>query len=484
LDEASVLRSYGSQTYQKFLTLFDSVKYRFVATATPSPNKSKELIHYAGFLGITDTGQALTRFFQRNSTKANELTLHPHMENEFYAWLHSWAVFVQRPSNLGYSDDGYDLPELQVFEHEIKVDSLLGEFERDGQGVLIRDSAQGLKEAAREKRGSIDQRIEKMLEIIAESPDDNFILWHDLEDERRLIKKVIPEAIEVYGSLDIEEREKRIIDFSEGNGKYLATKPKISGSGCNFQHHCHKMIFLGVGYKFHDFIQAIHRIYRFLQEKPCEIHIIYMETEREIVQTLMKKWDEHNKIMKNMENLILKYGLNSCGSSEELKRDIHERSCEEKGEGWTAIHNDCVKETKEMRDNSIKLIVTSIPFGNHYEYSSSYNDFGHNESNDRFFEQMDFLTPELLRILEPGRVAAIHVKDRIMFGNVTGYGMPTVDPFHAHCIFHYLKHGFVFFAGGVNSAKMVQKWVSEALNTSYFSGSYQAIRLRRMLMSL
>ena len=98
-----------------------------------------------------------------------------------------------------------------------------------------------------------------------------------------------------------------------------------------------------------------------------------------------------------------------------------------------------------MAENSVGLIHTSIPFSNHYEYTPSYNDFGHNEDTARFFEQMDYLTPELLRILQPGRVAAIHVKDRVLFGNVTGTGMPTMEPFHAMCIQHYMKHGFAYF---------------------------------------
>ena len=119
LDEASILRSYGSKTYQTFLSLFRTVRYRFVATATPSPNRYKELIHYAGFLGVMDTGQALTRFFQRDSTQANNLTLYPHKEREFWLWLNTWAVFLQKPSDLGYSDEGYDLPPITVNWHEV-----------------------------------------------------------------------------------------------------------------------------------------------------------------------------------------------------------------------------------------------------------------------------------------------------------------------------------------------------------------------------
>lgn len=184
LDEASVLRSFGSKTYQTFLGLFQATRYRFVATATPSPNRYKELIHYAGFLGVMDTGQALTRFFQRDSTKANHLTLYPHKEGEFFAWLHSWAIFLQRPSDLGYSDEGYDMPELDVVWHELPNQPGEGGHDRDGQGLIFRDAALGVSAAAREKRDTLAARVAKAKEIVDASPGDHFILWHDLETER------------------------------------------------------------------------------------------------------------------------------------------------------------------------------------------------------------------------------------------------------------------------------------------------------------
>lgn len=133
------------------------------------------------------------------------------------------------------------------------------------------------------------------------------------------------------------------------------------------------------------------------------------------------------------------------GKTEKMKRKMGVENVKIQGKNYTAVHDDCVEETRRMEENSIGLIHTSIPFGNHYEYSANYNDFGHNQNTERFFEQMDFLTPELFRVLKPGRVAAIHVKDRILFGNATGTGMPTVEPFHAQCIAHYMKHGFQYF---------------------------------------
>lgn len=446
LDEASVLRSFGSKTYQEFLEKFKGVEYKLVATATPSPNKYKELIHYAGYLEVMDTGQALTRFFQRDSTKANNLTLYPNQEDEFWLWVSSWALFCTKPSDLNseYSDEGYELPPLQVNWHELPIN--YGDTaDKNGQMQLFTEAAAGLKEAAAVKRESISARIEKMKEIVDASPNDNFILWHDLESERQAIKKALPETVDIYGSQNYEIREKRVIDFSEGRTRLFATKKELSGSGCNFQKHCHREIFVGIDYEFNDFIQAIHRCYRFLQKEQVIIDIIYMENEKSIKEVLEEKWKNHNHMVSKMIEIVKKYGLNQNNKAQGLNRKIGVKAVKVEGKYYTAVHNDCVEEVRTMNDNSVDLIHTSIPFGNHYEYSANYNDFGHNQNTKRFFEQMDFLTPELLRILKPGRVAAIHVKDRVLFGNATGTGMPTIEPFHADCIAHYIKHGFQYF---------------------------------------
>ena len=441
LDEASVLRSYGSLTYQTFLSLFSSVQYRFVATATPSPNRLKELIHYAGFLGVMDTGQSLTRFFKRDSTKANQLTLYEHKEREFWLWVNSWAIFLQKPSDLGYSDEGYDLPKLHVHFHTVQT-NIRECCDKRGQLKLLNDASLSLVAASKEKRDSLQSRIQKMKEILADSPEENCIIWHDQEAERHAIKKAVPSVVDIHGSMDIDEREDKVMAFSNGEIQYFASKPILSGSGCNFQRHCSMAIFLGIGFKFNDFTQAIHRIHRFLQDKECHIHIIYADTEVRVLDVLKKKWEQHEVMVATMTDIIKKYGLSHADMAAELKRAIGVKRVEVAGEKFTAVNNDCVEECRSTPDNSVDLIVTSIPFSNHYEYSPNYNDFGHTDNNGHFWQQMDFLTPELLRILKPGRVYACHTKDRILFGNVTGKGVPTVSPFHSEAIFHCQKHGF------------------------------------------
>lgn len=444
LDEAAVLRGYGTKTFQTFLPLFSSVRFKFVATATPSPNRTKELIHYAGFLGVMDTGQALTRFFQRNSESAGDLTLFPHKEDEFWLWVHSWAVFLQSPADLGFDDAGYVLPAVTVNWHEVPIDHSTAGYDRDGQGLLIRNTALGVTQASAAKRDSLPARIAKMSELIAQDPEAHSVLWHDLEDERRAIEAAVPGVRSIYGSQSIDANEENAVGFKNGKFRHLATKPEMSGAGNNFQKHCHWAIFVGVGFKFHDFIQAVHRIVRFGQTSECRIDIIYSEAEREVRRNLEGKWAEHERLMARMAEIIRRYGLDGLPLDDVLQRSIGVARREERGDGFTIAHNDAVLEARRTADASIGEIITSIPFANHYEYTASYNDFGHTDDNGHFWAQMDFLTPELLRILKPGRLACIHVKDRVLFGSVTGEGVPTVSPFHAEAIFHYLKHGFQY----------------------------------------
>lgn len=446
LDEAAVLRSFGgTKTYREFMRLFETVKYRFVATATPDPNEYIEILSYSAYLGIMDVSAAKTRFFKRDSTKANNLTLHPHKEREFWMWVASWALFLQKPSDLGYSDEGYDLPQLRVIYHEVAADHQSGGgVERDGQAKLFRDAIGGVVDAAREKRDSLPQRLGARRAILASQPKEHFLIWHDLEAERHAIEQAVPESTSVYGLQDLDEREQAIIDFSDGRLPYLAGKPVICGSGCNFQRHCARAIFLGIGFKFNEWIQAVKRIHRFLQTRPVEIHLIYAESERAVLANLKAKWARYEERGQKMSEIIREYGLSQQAMIGTLARSIGVERVELSGERYRLINNDCVEEIQGMAENSVDLIVTSIPFSTQYEYTPSYNDFGHSESNAHFFQQMDFLSPHLLRLLRPGRIACIHVKDRIVPGGITGLGFQTVYPFHADCIRHYTKHGFAF----------------------------------------
>lgn len=443
-DEASILRNLKTETTNYVLNHFSAINYRFVATATPTPNDFIEILNYADYLGVIDRGHALTRFFQRDSTSAGNLTLYPNKKEEFWKWVSTWAVFINKPSDLGYDDEGYLLPKLNFMEVEVenlKDDVILNKY---GEPVLFKDTSKSLIETSREKADSIELRVSKALEIVKQKPNENWILWHDLDAEKDEIKKQFSgfNLKSVFGSQTNSEKENLLIDFKHGKYQILSTKPKIAGSGCNFQHACYNMIFVGITYKFNDFIQAIHRCYRFKQQHEVNVYAIFTQNERPVIKALREKWSKHIELQTEMINLVREYGLSADKIKSDMKRQIFNKRRKSQVGGATVYNEDTVILHQEMESNSCDMILTSIPFGDHYEYSDNYNDMGHNHGNDEFFKQMDFLTPNLLRVLKPGKVAAIHVKDRIRYSYQNGTSFTTIDDFSGKTVAHFVKHGF------------------------------------------
>jgi hypothetical protein len=281
------------ETFQTFLPLFEQVPYRHVATALPDPNRDKELIHYAGFLGVMDTGQALTRFFQRNSEKAGELTLYPHKEDEFWLWVSSWAVFLQKPSDLGFSDDGYDKPPLTSAGTRSRPRSATPAREQR-PGRLMRDAAIGVVDAAREKRAHAAGAGRQAAEIVAARPT---------------ITSCCGTTSRMSGARSA--RRARTPPRSTGRSRWRRTRrsptpSRAARSPAGRQavdargraatsSHCHRAIFAGVGFKFHDWLQAIHRIWRFLQAHEVRIDLIYAETETEVRRNLEASGSAHSR---------------------------------------------------------------------------------------------------------------------------------------------------------------------------------------------
>lgn len=445
-DEASILRNLQTETTQTVLHYFRKINFRFVATATPTPNDFIEILNYADYLGVISRGHALTRFFQRDSQKAGQLKLYENKKKEFWQWVSTWAAFINTPSDLGYDSTGYDMPPINIIEHCISYDIKEQPLNKWGEAILFKDLSKSLLEVSKEKRDSLYARINKATEI-AESIKGNVIIWHHLEAERALLESNFKGTnyASVYGSLPNDKKEDLLIGFSEGKYKYLLTKPKIAGSGCNFQDASSDMIFAGIDYKFNDFIQSIHREYRFGQKNVVNVHIVYTENEYEVMKTLKEKWAKHIELNNQMIELVKVNGLNSNLIKSQMERQIFANGRKMVYDNVTVYNNDTVTvhaDKKEMPDNSVDMILTSIPFGDHYEYSDNYNDFGHNHGNENFFKQMDFLTPNLLRTLKPGRIAAIHVKDRIRYSYQNGTSFTTISDFSGQTVQHFLKYGF------------------------------------------
>lgn len=513
-DEASILRNLKTETTNYVLKHFGNIKYRFVATATPTPNDFIEILNYADYLGVIDRGHALTRFFQRDSQKAGNLKLYENKKEEFWKWVSTWAVFINKPSDLGFDDTGYNLPKLNF--HEVEIENLPeGDIiNKAGDLVMFKDLTKSLPDTSKEKALSVDIRVQKAFDIVQNNGKkenvrfsngqtlevvkggyykypssetlfrlmdwhsagvrlqnvdtkeehritdnvfcdmkylygglNNWILWHHINLERDAIEKKFKENDHidlrtVHGGQPNHLKENLLIDFKQSKYQILSTKPKIAGSGCNFQHACSDMIFVGIDYKFNDFIQAIHRVYRFRQENEVNVYAIFTNNEREVLKTLKDKWRKHIELQTEMINIVREYGLNTDKITSDMKRQIFEKKREATIGNAKVFNDDTVNVHNEMPDNSTDMILTSIPFGDHYEYSDNYNDFGHNDGNEEFFKQMDFLTPNLLRTLKPGKIAAIHVKDRIRYSYQNGTSFTTIEDFSGQTVSHFVKHGF------------------------------------------
>lgn len=445
-DEASILRNLKTETTNYVLSHFSRLQYRFVATATPTPNDLIEILNYAVFLGVISRGHALTRFFQRDSTKAGHLTLYPNKKKEFWQWVSTWAVFITKPSDLGYSDEGYILPEVNIVEHCVETESKASYVNKQGSLVMFKDISKSLQDVSKEKRESIGARCDAAFEVAQTCP--SAILWHHLEDEREYLETLFQTNLcdiaysSVYGSQPNTVKEELLSGFAKGEYPYLLTKPKIAGSGCNFQRYCHDALFVGIDYKFNDFIQAIHRLLRYGQQHQVNVHLFFTKAEYEVLKVLYEKWQLHKDLNAEMVELIKEFGLNTDIIKQQMERQLFKNGKKIKVGNATLYNNDTVivhADREEMPDNSVHMILTSIPFGDHYEYSDNYNDMGHNHGNFNFFKQMQFLTPNLYRVLKPGRVAAIHVKDRIRYSYQNGTKFTTIDDFSGQTVSHFTK---------------------------------------------
>jgi len=458
LDEASIIGNLGTKTYAQFEELLQNIPYKYICTATPAPNEYRQLIYYANILGVMTNGEALTRFFGRDVNKAGNLQLLPQYEEEFWLWVSTWALFLYKPSDLGYSDVGYELPELNVYWHRLPVDhtQVWSEADNHGQYKMLSMASGSVNDMHKDKHRTMLDRMAKAKEIVDSYPEtgnhNGILLWHDYEYERQEIEHTLRgyDLKTVYGSQDLEKREQSIVDFQDGKYRILATKPVIAGSGCNFQHWSHVNIFLGVSYKFKDFIQSVHRTHRFMQSHPVDLHIIYSESEDGIVSVLKEKWEKHNKLTKKMQGIVQEYGLSKKALEDSMQKTLGVPRRERTSTLYKAYNNDNTLETRNMPENSVDLIVTSIPFDNHYEYTTVVNDFSFNDNDFRepltsgFWQQMDYLTPELLRVLKPGRKAVIHVKDRILYSYQVDHGLTSTFPFSDETVMHFIKHGWVY----------------------------------------
>src|SRR3990167_2036472 len=263
LDESGILKSFTGKTRIALVNAFAGTPFRLCCTATPAPNDHAELGNHAAFLGIMDMREMLSKFFINDtSTASQEWRLKGHAVKPFWEWVSSWAICCGKPSDLGFSDDGFALPPIDYHRHVVATDRTIERGEN-----LFRIPEMSATSMHREKRLSANARADLIAGLVNRN-GETWIVWCDTNNEADALTARIPDAMEVRGNMDADEKEGRIIKFCEGGARVLITKPSIAGHGLNLQH-CANMAFIGLSFSYEAFYQAVRRIWRFGQTRPC-----------------------------------------------------------------------------------------------------------------------------------------------------------------------------------------------------------------------
>lgn len=422
LDESSILKNFTGH-YRNLLTdVFKHTPYKLCCSATPSPNDLNEIGNHSEFLNVLDAQDMRSKWFVREEGM-NNYRLKGHAKKDFYGWVASWSILFENPADIGFVETGkkFKLPPLNYVQHEIET--------APQEGQLF---AQGIVNATNfnaELRKTKTQRLELAAKIANEA-EGQVLIWIKQNEEGEMLRKLLPEAVEVKGNDKDTDKKQRLLDFAAGKIRILISKAKICGYGMNFQN-CGTQIFVAPDFSFEDFYQQVRRSYRFGRNEAVNIHLIVtdtMQNAREIIQQKQARFEEmQREINRNVNEHT--YGLLEDYTYEEYKDDK-----------VFLMKGDTTIEIKRVPDNSVDLIIFSPPFSSLFTYSNYIHDMGNNESHEDFFKQYSFLLKELYRILKPGRLMCVHTKDLGVYKNSSGYtGMYDFTGEHTRAV---LNEGF------------------------------------------
>lgn len=404
LDESSILKNFEGETKKKIIDSFYHTKYKLACTATPSPNDPMELGNHAEFLNIMSRNEMLAMYFVHDGGETSKWRLKGHAVKTFYSFVSLWGIMLSNPSNIGFPMEGYDLPSLNIQEKQIKTD-------RRDNGQLFNDTAISAIDFNNELRLTKLERMDEVVKLVNGSTE-NFIIWIKQNEEGELLRKLIPDAVEVKGNDAPEYKEKMLLGFAKNEFRVLITKTKIAQFGLNYQN-CRNQVFASLDFSFEGLYQAIRRSYRFGQKNEVNIYLITTDTMQNVIQSIKYKQSQFEQMQKEMEA--------SMNSNQEIYKNAEISYNELQNDYFTIRNGDSIQLIQDIETESIGFSVFSPPFAELYTYSSHIEDLGNSKDYKEFFEQFGFLASELFRVIKQGRNIAVHCMDLPIQKGKEGY---------------------------------------------------------------
>lgn len=406
LDESSILKNFAGKTRTALIEDFKNTPYKLCCTATPSPNDTTELCNHAEFLNIMTRNEMLAMYFVHDGGSTSDWRLKGHAQQDFWDFVSTWAVMLSKPSDIGFSDDGYILPPMNVIEDYIVT-------EKKDNGALFNDMAVSATDFHKELRRTIKQRLERVAEIVNAS-SENWIIWIGQDEEGKVLRELIPDAVEVKGSDSKQYKKDKLLGFANNEFRVLVTKLKIASFGLNYQN-CRNQMFASLDFSFEATYQGIRRSYRFGQKDEVNIHIITLDTMQNVKSSFEEKQKQFLEMQKSMTEAMCRNINNKIKLKKmEVDNKYQSKNCDIR-------LGDCVQLIQNVPDESIGFSIFSPPFAELYTYSDKLEDMGNSKDYKEFFTAFKYLVKELYRVLWSGRNVAVHCMDLPIQKGKEGY---------------------------------------------------------------
>jgi superfamily II DNA or RNA helicase len=437
LDESSILKAYTGKIRNQIIESFAQTPFRLACSATPAPNDHMELGNHAEFIGVMTRTEMLAMFFVHDGGDTSKWRLKGHAQSKFWEWVCSWAVTIRKPSDLGYDDGSFILPDLQI--NDCTVETPREAMADDaGQMALFAMEARTLSDQRHVRKASLQMRVDAAAALTNDSADQ-WLIWCDLNDESKALTAAIDGAVEVSGSDSDDHKQQAAIDFQDGKIRVLVSKPSIFGFGLNFQS-CHNVAFVGLSHSYEAFYQAIRRCWRFGQQHPVNAHIIYDVAEGRVIENIRRKEADSIAMAESMVTIMKQTTMEQL---KKIQRQVAPHITEHKsGDSWDLYMGDCVESIKQLDSDSIHYSIFSPPFASLYTYSNSDRDMGNSRNDQEFFDHFVYLAKELHRVLMPGRLISFHCMN--LPSSKERDGFIGVKDFRGDMLRIFQSAGFVF----------------------------------------